>query len=563
MTSILTKKRIAAFSTLLLLVAVFLTSSGFAGEKKLAPELGRPSQQSNGLVDVIIQFRPGTTLQDKVTKMLALGAQHKNGFDLIHGGLFRIPASLLPVLAQDPDIAYVSPDRPVKRTSPEDYILDATQANYIFSYGYYGSGIGIAVIDSGIRTSHPDLQNTATGASRVVYSQSFVPGLDANDQYGHGTHVAGLLAANGQASGGWMRGIAQKANLINLRVLDANGLGTDSQVIAAIQQAVKLKSTYNIRVMNISLGRPISESYALDPLCQAVEQAWKAGIVVVVAAGNGGRDDSMGTDGYSTITAPGNDPYVITVGAVNTHATDATQDDTVTSYSSKGPTLVDHVVKPDLVAPGNRIVSLVANGSTLDTNNPADEVPPSEYGSCSNTAAYFRLSGTSMAAPLVSGTVALMLQRTPSLTPDQVKIRLMKTASKVYPAYTSATASNGTYYSFQNDVFTVGAGYLNSYAAVFGNDQPIGNSLSPTAMPDGLGNVLLMPDPLSAWGTSITWGSSIVWGDNVLQANSIIWGSSITWGDTLDSGYSIIWGSSIVWGGDSITFSESGDSDNN
>lgn len=564
MTSISTEKRMVALWGLFLSILMLLTSSGFAGQRKLAPEFNNPSQPgANGLIDVVIQFRAGTTLQDKVTQMLALGAQHKNGLDLIHGGLFRIPASLLAVLARDPDIAYVSPDRPVKRTSPDDYILDATQANYIFNYGYYGNGIGIAVVDSGIRASHPDLQNLSTGASRVVYSQSFVPGLDANDQYGHGTHVAGLLAGNGQISGGWMRGIAQKANLINLRVLDANGMGTDSQVIAAIQQAVKLKSTYNIRVMNISLGRPISESYTLDPLCQAVEQAWKAGIVVVVAAGNAGRDNSMNTSGYATITAPGNDPYVITVGAINTHATDTTQDDTIASYSSKGPTILDHVVKPDLVAPGNQIVSLVANGSTLDTNNPANEVPPAEYGSYSNTASYFRLSGTSMATPLVSGTAALMLQRAPSLTPDQVKIRLMKTAGKVYPANTSATASNGAWYSLQDDVFTVGAGYLNSYAAVFSNDLPTGNSLSPTAMPDGLGNVLLVPDPLSAWGTSITWGSSIVWGSNVLQANSIIWGSSITWGDTLDSGYSIIWGSSITWGDDSITFSESGDSDNN
>src|SRR5437016_7200830 len=118
------------------------------------------------------------------------------------------------------------------RTSPEDYILDSTYVSSVFSLGYYGRGVGIAVVDSGIRANHPDLQNTSTGLSRVVYSESFVPGLDANDQYGHGTHVAGLLAGNGQASAGWVRGIAQKASLISLRVLDANGAGTDSAVIA-------------------------------------------------------------------------------------------------------------------------------------------------------------------------------------------------------------------------------------------------------------------------------------------------------------------------------------------
>src|SRR5207342_982645 len=109
------------------------------------------------------------------------------------------------------------------------------------------------------------------------------------------------------------RGIAPKANLINLRVLDASGSGTDSAVIAAIGQAISLKNQYNIRVINLSLGRPVFESYTKDPLCQAVEKAWAAGIVVVAAAGNSGRDDSLGTQGYGTISAPGNDPYVITV----------------------------------------------------------------------------------------------------------------------------------------------------------------------------------------------------------------------------------------------------------
>ena len=141
-------------------------------------------------------------------------------------------------------------------------------------------------------------------------------------------------------------------NLINLRVLDQNGAGTDSQVIAAIQTAIQLKSKYNIRVINLSLGRPVYESYTLDPLCQAVEQAWKAGIVVVVAAGNDGRNNNAGTNGYGTIAAPGNDPYVITVGAMNTVGTSSRADDQIASYSSKGPTLFDHIVKPDLGSTG-------------------------------------------------------------------------------------------------------------------------------------------------------------------------------------------------------------------
>ena len=148
-------------------------------------------------------------------------------------------------------------------------------------------------------------------------------------------------------------------------MLDANGGATDSQVIAAINQAISLKSKYNIRVINLSLGRAVYESYKLDPLCQAVEKAWKNGIVVVVAAGNNGR--YLPTSGYGTVTAPGNDPYVITVGAMKPMGTPQRTDDLIASYSSKGPTVVDRVVKPDLVAPGNLLVSTDTPGTTLET----------------------------------------------------------------------------------------------------------------------------------------------------------------------------------------------------
>jgi serine protease AprX len=557
----------------IVLVAMLATSMSLAAPKKLSPELNSKlagltapdiQQKSAELVDVIIQFRQGKDLNSHVQKMLGLGASHHGSFDVIHGGLFRIPANLLSTLANDPDVVYVTPDRKVIHTSVWDYILDASQASSVINAGYDGSGIGIAVIDSGIRANHPDLQSLYTGYSRVVYSQSFVSGdSSVDDAYGHGTHVAGLLAGNGQVSSGDMVGIASNANLINFRVLDSKGAGTDSAVIAAIQRAIQLKNTYNIRVINLSLGRRISESYTQDPVCQAVEQAWKAGIVVIVAAGNYGRDNSMNTNGYSTITAPGNDPYVITVGATNTHDTDITSDDTVTSYSSKGPSLLDHVIKPDLVAPGNRVVSLLANGSTLDAMAPSDELPPSAYGGYGSKAYYFYMSGTSMAAPVVSGTVALMLQRNSNLTPDQIKIRLMKTASKSYPAHTSGTSASGNYYSLQDDIFTVGAGYLNANGAVTSNELPTGSSLSPVAVRDSSGNVHLQADPSSSWSNSITWGSSIVWGTNVLQSNSIIWGNSIVWGDSMESGYSIIWGNSIIWGDSTNTFSESTDSDTN
>ena len=257
-----------------------------------------------------------------------------------------MPAKLAE-LADDPDVEYISPDRPLRATSYE-YAPAAVNAELAWANGAEGNAIGVAVIDSGINSKHPDLWNGSMlqqgTTSRVVYEQSFVSGdTSTDDAFGHGTHVAGLIAGNGASSSGsffssTIRGVASKVSLINLRVLDKNGAGTDSGVIAAIQKAIELKSTYNIRVINLSLGRPVMESYKTDPLCQAVEAAWKAGIVVVVAAGNEGRNNDFGTSGYAMISSPGNDPYVITVGAMRTLATASRADDVITSYSSKGPT---------------------------------------------------------------------------------------------------------------------------------------------------------------------------------------------------------------------------------
>jgi len=332
-----------------------------------------------------------------------------------------------------------------------------------YASGWNGTGIGIAVIDSGVSSIY-DLNTDDNLSSRIVYSQSFVSGDSSTaDAFGHGTHIAGIIAGNAYTSStsnyrGVYRGIAPEAKIINLRVLDSTGASTDSSVIAAIQQTITLQSTYNIRVINLSLSRGVYESYTLDPLCQAVESAWRAGIVVVAAAGNMGQYDGAGTNGYATIGAPGNDPYVITVGATNTHGTGNQTSQTMASYSSKGPTAFDHIVKPDLVAPGNAIVSRMSStGNALVTSYPALAVYPcnssrtncgAQYGS----ARYMRLSGTSMTTPVVSGVAALLIQKTPSLTPDQVKARLMKTAWKGFSSNTTATdLSTGIVYSIEED----------------------------------------------------------------------------------------------------------------
>jgi serine protease AprX len=199
-------------------------------------------------------------------------------------------------------------------------------------------------------------------------------------------------------------------------------------MIAGIAWAIAHKSEYNIRVLNISIGGNPVGSIRHDPIAMAVEAAWQRGITVVCAAGNEGDFGSGG------ILSPGNDPFVITVGATDTRQTANVGDDVVASYSSVGPTLFDEVAKPDLVAPGNRIVSLRTQGSYIDTNFPANVIPLADFaptapaGTASN---YLMLSGTSTSAPIVAGAVALMIGAEPSLTPDDVKVRLMDTADPV------------------------------------------------------------------------------------------------------------------------------------
>src|SRR5580658_966219 len=364
--------------TLLALSAIPSFAGSNPTPRKGTPKFASDLQQrveANGMVTIIVQHRqmPSTA---HLRSMQGRGAAIKSQFHSIRAVTMRVPASMLAELAADPNVTYITPDRTQKMAAnpvTEGYAT-AVEADVAASqYAFDGTGVGVAVIDSGI-AAHPDLNN-ANGVSRVVYNQSFVAGdSTTSDEFGHGTHVSGLIGGTGASSGtangyaATYAGVAPNVNFINLRVLDENGSGTDSGVIAAIEEAITLQSTYNIRVINMSLGRPVFESYTLDPVDQAVEAAWKAGIVVVAAAGNDGRYGL--TDGFGTIVVPGNDPAVITVGATMTELTPTRVDDQIASYSSKGPTTLDHIVNPDLVAPGNRQVSLRVAGSTLGATLP-------------------------------------------------------------------------------------------------------------------------------------------------------------------------------------------------
>jgi serine protease AprX len=545
--------------------------------QKLSADLANFPLNSDGTVSVIIQFNKTPTAQH-FADLATRGGKLKFSLEHINGAAYRIPVSVLAWLENHPDVAYVSPDR-INKISSDDDIPAVTGDVARQQFAVDGTGIGIAVVDSGV-FNHDDLQKATGTGSRIVYSESFISGdTSTGDAYGHGTHVAGILAGNGHDSANGYPaqyiGVAPNANIINLRVLDATGSGSDSQVIAAIQRAITLKSTYNIRVMNLSLGRNVYESYALDPVCQAVEAAWKAGIVVVVAAGNGGRTNSYGTQGYGSIQAPGNDPNVITVGATKTNGTPSRLDDTVASYSSKGPTLLDHVAKPDLVAPGNRVVSLEAPGNALITATGSLKIQPIStciLGICITGAngKYMQLSGTSMATPIVAGAAALMLQKDPTLTPDTIKARMMKTAWKGYPGSSWGYDTQNRGYFSQYDVFTIGAGYLDIDAAMKSTDVVNGGSPSPTVKFNPSNGQATLSNSLSitwgnsiTWGSSIVWGNSIVWGGNAVLSDSIIWGNSIVWGQTGITGNSIIWGQSIAAGTNSITaLSDSEDGEN-
>ena len=568
--------------TLFLVFALVLAfpAASFADNSKISPDL--LNLPSTSQAQVVVQYAPGTQVtcggllglvDCLVNDVLKLGGTVLGELPLVNGLVATLDGSGIVSLSNQSNVVYISKDRTLSPTL--NNAAAAINASAAWKSNYTGAGIAVALIDSGVN-SHPDLNTLGfLPVSRVVYNQSFVPGNSSSaDQYGHGTHIAGLIAGDGFSSTGILysntfKGIAPNASIVNLRVLDANGQATDSTVIAAIAKAISLKSTYNIRVINLSLGRGVFESYKLDPLCQAVERAWKNGIVVVVAAGNNGRYQA--TDGYATVTAPGNDPYVITVGAMKTMGTPQRTDDLIASYSSKGPTVIDHIAKPDIVAPGNLLVSTETASTTLYSTEPSNLVPLSYYvvgGSSSPSKTYFTLSGTSMATGVVSGAIADLLQAHPSLTPDQVKARLMKSAYKTFPASSSVyDPSTGITYTDQYDVFTVGAGYLDLAAALANTDLASGSAMSPTAVYNAkTGDVTLVGDSSAVWGSSTTWSGPAVWGANQFPGASSImwgastngssimwgandlWGSSIMWGANTSSGFSTIWSNSIMWG---------------
>jgi serine protease AprX len=532
---------VIAFAGLLALSPAWAADA--AQGSKLDAVLEARAETCSGTSRVIIQTRDGRALDQAI---VALGGTPGRRLPSLGAQAAEISDCRLRALAAHSAVVRISHDRPVVATMERTGgTIGAAWVRQ--SLGYTGAGVGVAIVDSGVTSWHDDLAGS-TG-SRVVRFVDFVRGYAAPyDDFGHGTHVAGIIAGNGYDSGGARMGVAPNAHLIVLKVLDGAGRGYLSDVIAAIDYAIANRATYQIRVINLSVAAGVYESYRTDPLALAAKRAVEAGLVVVTAAGNLGRN-SEGAPQYGGITAPGNAPWVITVGASSHMGTVDRSDDTVTAFSSRGPTAFDYLAKPDLVAPGVGIESLTEPSSALYATYPQWLLPgtvPTWYKP------YMALAGTSMAAPVVAGTVALMLEANPALTPNAVKAILQYTAQR-YPAYTGLVQ---------------GAGFVNARGAVHLAELFAGKPETPEAQADEatwsrqiiwgnhrLGGGMILPTA-NAWGENIVWGSALT-----PEGDNIVWGTlcsdstcdNIVWGTSDPSADNIVWGTSrvednIVWG---------------
>jgi serine protease AprX len=443
------------------------------------------------------------------TELLIRSVKGKPGrrLGLGRGQVAEIPNAALDSLAGHASVNAIRLDRPIQGTM--ERTAAAVGAKWVReNLDLDGGGVGVAIIDSGVTSWHDDL-----GSDRVVHFADFVGYQSTSyDDYGHGTHVAGIIAGSGYDSNGARRGIAPGANLIVLKVLDGEGFGYISNVIAALDYVVEHRAQFNIRVINLSVAAGVYESYTTDPLTLAAKRAVEAGVVVVTAAGNLGLNAQRRAQ-YGGITAPGNAPWVLTVGASSHNGTINRADDTMAPFSSRGPSYIDATAKPDVVAPGVGIESLADASSFLFATHPSARL----WGTVDTaTQPYLSLTGTSMAAPVVTGTVALMYQANPSLTPNLVKAILQYTAE---------------HKSRYNDL-TQGAGFLNARGAVQVAKAFVGSAGST------LGSVA---DP-TPWNKHINWGNHRI-GGGVLRPDANAWRVDVTWGAaSTGEGDTIVWG---------------------
>lgn len=363
----------------------------------------KSARQNVRRIPVIVQIQSGQDYAAYTSGIKkAAGCKKKKDLTLINSFTAKVNAKTMEKLVNDGSVKRVWLDGTIKAVL--DVASPAVGAPEVWERSLTGKGIGVAVLDTGIY-EHPDL----TG--RIIAFKDFVgEKAEPYDDNGHGTHCAGDIASDGSKSDALYRGSAPGCNLIGVKVLNGLGSGSLSTVIQGVQWCLENKDRYGIRVISMSLGSKATQTYKEDPVCLAVEEAWKNGIVVCVAAGNEGPESR-------TIGSPGTDPAIITVGASNDKNSVKFNDDAVADFSSRGPT-IDDLAKPDLLCPGTNIISLRSPNSTLDLSSKDARVGDD----------YMSLSGTSMATPVCAGIVALILEADDKLKPDEVKKILMDTA---------------------------------------------------------------------------------------------------------------------------------------
>lgn len=503
-----------------------LAQSQGAGDK-LDAALRHRTTQLSGRSRVIVQFTSDVDVRALPSRSVTLRRLDRQT------QVAELDNAAIAALAADARVERLMLDRRVFATLERTGLATGATSTRE-DLGLSGKGVGVAVIDSGVAHSHPDLRSSGQRASRTLahfkdFTGAHTPAIWTTEQpyddYGHGTHVSGIIAGNGSNSDGRHTGLAPGANLVSLKVLDADGHGYVSDVIAAIDYAVAIRAAYNVRIINLSVGTGVFESYWLDPLTLAARRAVDAGIVVVAAAGNLGLDQ-YGQPQSGAITSPGNAPWVLTVGASSHQGSARRSDDVVADFSSSGPTWIDFNAKPDLIAPGVGTVSLADPRSTLSATLADYLIAGTADGSFQP---YLSLTGTSMAAPVVAGAVALLLEANPALTPNAVKAILQYTAQ----------VQSGT------SPLSQGAGMLNVRGAVrlarfFGS--PVGNL---GAMGDTIEGEWV------AWARHIVWGNYRISGGVPLPGSNA-WTAGLTWGALETTfGAPVVWGAradeNIVW----------------
>jgi serine protease AprX len=396
---------------------------------------------------------------DQVSQLVTLsGGTVTSELGIINGVAATLPAESVSLLKESPQISAITPNADVvlagrkwQNQNPETDYPDVIGADVVWEQGATGTDVTVAIVDTGIGPAKGIVRGIDSHKKfRILAWVDFVDGRRfPRDPNGHGTHIAGIIANTDIGEDGEWNGVAPGVNLVGVRVLNKEGYGTYERVIQGIQWVVENKNTYNIKVLNLSLVSLVQSPYWADPLNQAVTRAWAEGITVVVAAGNGGPE-------AMTIGVPGNNPYVITVGAFTDNYTpDDWGDDYITPFSAAGPTL-DGFVKPDVVAPGAHIVSTMLPWSYLVKNHRANIVTPK----------YFEIAGTSQAAAVVSGMTALTLSQNPDLTPNEVKYRIMRTSF----IWIDIETTNALYSMWQQ-----GAGRVNAPGSVFADVSGVAN----------------------------------------------------------------------------------------